>query len=322
MIFRRLFFAVAAAAALFVLQKAADAKNIVNVQVQGGGARSANDGLTGPPETPYGSKGCVEEFLKQTTLSDTEQTDIVKAIQSQASQTEPSRTEWVLSGGGEVYSLVLVPVQKDKRADIQTKLEEVARAKAGLRAHYLLYLRAWSQSGRKTRYANEEIVAETLAGWDKGRGVRLKPGLSVGAVSKDWAFALLKIPEEPLNTLGTQIDEMPEDALDTDYCAALYPKARELFNQRRYEQALSVYRELHSLRWAKPVAYLDAAECFLRMGDPKSAVRLVQESATELEDLMDSALLERAGDIAFESGEEASAERLYRQAGKKLQQEP
>ena len=317
----------AAVAALFVLQKAADAKNIVNVQAQGDGARSANDGLTGPPKTPYGSKGCVEEFLKQTTLSDTEQTDIVKAIQSQASQTEPSQTEpsrmeWVLSGGGEVYSLVLVPVQKDRRADIQTKLEEVARIKAGLRAHYLLYLRAWSRSGRKTRYANEEIVAETLAGWDKGRGVRLKPGLSVGAVSKNWAFALLKIPEEPLNTLGTQIDEMPEDALDTDYCAALYPKARELFNQRRYEQALIVYRELHSLRWARPVAYLDAAECFLRTGDPKSAVRLVQESATELEDLMDSALLERAGDIAFESGEEASAERLYSQASEKLQQEP
>ncbi|MDR1979813.1 MAG: hypothetical protein LBQ42_13840 [Synergistaceae bacterium] len=298
--FRRLFFILWASLAAFtLLQGTAEANNV----------------------------DVLEEFLKRTPLSAAERTDILKAVQairSSPSETEPAQTGWVLSGGGDVYGLALVPVQKDERANVQAKLEEMGRAKANLRARYLLYLRAWSQSSRKTRYADEDSVAEALDGWDKGRdeSVRLKPNLSVGAVSKDWAFALLRVREEPLNALRTQIEGMPENALDTNYCAALYPKAREFFDQERYQQALPVYRELHSLRWARPVAYLDAAECFLRTGDLKSAARLARETTTELEGLMDSALLARAGDIAFEAGEETWAERLYRRAVEKLRQEP
>jgi tetratricopeptide (TPR) repeat protein len=258
----------------------------------------------------------VGEFIEQTPLSTVEQTDILAAIQS-----APSQTEWVLSGDGKTYSLVLLPVQKDGRANVQARLEEVARTKASLRAHRLLYLRACG-AGRKARYANEESVAEALGEWDKGRGEgeRLKPDLSVAAVLKDWAFALVRVPEELLSTLGAQILEMPENALDTAYCAALYPKARELFEQKQYEEALPVYQELHSLRWARPVAYLEAAECFLRTGDPESAARLVTETAAELDDVMDHALLRRGGDILLDAGEEVSAERFYRQAVEKLRQ--
>jgi tetratricopeptide (TPR) repeat protein len=260
----------------------------------------------------------VKEFLRRTPLSAAEQREIAEAIRSVS-----PRTEWVLSDGGTVCSIVLIPVQKDKRAALQLRLEEMARTKASLRAHHLLYLRAWSGAGRKARYANEESVAEALADWDGKReeGERLKPGLSVAAASKDWGFALVRTREDSLKTLEKRIGGMSEGALDTAYCAALYPRARELFERGRYEEALPVYRELHDLRWARPVAYLDAAECFLRAGDPESAARLAAETVTELGGTMDHALLARAGDIALESGEEVLAERFYRRAIEKLRRE-
>ncbi|MDR2180769.1 MAG: hypothetical protein LBP21_10705 [Synergistaceae bacterium] len=265
----------------------------------------------------------LEELLGQTPLSAAEQKNILDAICTKNARQSPSQTEWVLSGDGKVYALVLLPVPQDQRATLQVRLEEMARTNASLRAHRLLYLRAWSGVGRKTRYGNEDSVAEALTEWDKGRGEgeRLKPDLSVAVISKDWAFALVRTLEESVNALGTQIDTMPEDVLDTAYCAALYPKAKEFFEQERYDEALIVYRELHDLRWARPAAYLDAAECLLRTGDPKSAACLAAETAAELDDVMDHRMLRRAGDILLDAGEAVTAERLYRRAVEKLRQE-
>ena len=259
----------------------------------------------------------VEEFLKRTPLSTSEQLDILEGI-----KTVSPRTQWLMSGNGQVYSLVLLPVQRDMRSNVQTKLEEMARAQANLRAHHLLYLRAVPPE-RKVRYANEESVAEALAGWDLGREeeIRLKPDLSVAIVSDGWAFALLRTQGELLKALSEQIQNLSEPTLDTAYCAALYPKAKSLFDQKEYEKALPIYRELHALRWARPVAYLDAAECFLHRGDKENAALLAEETVTELGDNMNYALLERAGDILLESGEEKGAERIYRMAIEKLRQE-
>jgi tetratricopeptide (TPR) repeat protein len=255
----------------------------------------------------------LKEFLERTPLSAAERTDILEAARSAS-----PRREWVLSGGGEIYSLALLPVQKDERANVQARLEEVARTKASLRAHHLLYLCACG-AGRKMRYTNEESVAEALTAWDKS--ARLKPDLSFAATSRDWAFALVRTRGESLKALEAKIDEIPENAMDTAYCAALFPKARELFEEGRYEEALPIYQELHSLRWAKPAAYLDAADCYLRGGDSESAARLAEETAVELDDAMDHALLRRAGDILLNAGKETSAERFYRRAVEKLRQE-
>jgi tetratricopeptide (TPR) repeat protein len=265
----------------------------------------------------------VRDFLIRTPLSAGEQSDILEGIKAASTRTEPSRTEWLMHGDGQIYSIVLRPAQKDARSNVQVKLEEMARNQANLRAHYLLYLRAMPRS-RKARYSNEDSVAEALASWDGNREEeqRLTPDLSVSIVSGGWAFALARTKGELLDSLSAQIEDMPDDALDTAYCLALYPKARALFDAGEYENALPVYLELHSLRWARPGAYLDAAECFLHTGDKKGAAYLTNETVSELGDDMNSALLERAGDILLESGEDEGAERLYRLAIEKLRQEP
>lgn len=265
----------------------------------------------------------IGEFLGQTPLSASERSDILDAVKHRARDFKSTRREWVLTGDSLVYAIALRPVQADNRAGVQAKLEEAARKSAALRAHYLLYLRAVSER-RKARYADEESVANVLSEWDGRRdeSMRLKPNLSVALVSKKWAFALLRIELDRLEALGEQIDALPEKTIDESYCAALYPKAKAFFDQGEYEKALPVYLELHKLRWARPTAYLDAAECYLRTGDRESAARLAAETASELDGSMNSLLTERAGDILSESGKDDAALELYIKAAQKLQNEP
>lgn len=265
----------------------------------------------------------IGEFLSRTPLSASEQSDILETVKSKKSEAKSSQKEWVLTGGRVVYALVLRPVQRDKRADIQVKIEEATRRAANLRAHYLLYLHAMSVH-RKARYADSDSVAEILNEWNGklNEPLRLKPNLSVTLVSKEWAFALLRTESDRLSALREQIDALPEKTMDESYCAALYPKAKTLFDQGEYEKALPVYLELHKLRWARPSAYLDAAECYLRTGDRESATRLAAETASELDGSMNSLLTERAGDILSESGKDDAALELYIKAAQKLQNEP
>ncbi|MCL2009992.1 MAG: hypothetical protein FWG71_05530 [Synergistaceae bacterium] len=262
--------------------------------------------------------GRIGKFLERTPLSAKEQSDVLEGIKK-----TPSAAEWLLSGEGAVYSVVLRPVRQDSRAGVQVRLEEMARGQASLRARYLLYLRAMPQP-RKARYASEDSVAEALASWDGEREEerRLRPDVSVGIVSDGWAFALVRARGELLDSFGAQIENMPDDALDVAYCAALHPKARAFFEAKEYDKALPVYLELHSLKWARPSAYLDAAECFLHTGDNAGAARLAEETVAELGESMDIDLWIRAGDILLESGEGERAERIYRLAGEKLRQEP
>ncbi|MDR2528015.1 MAG: hypothetical protein LBD04_03215 [Synergistaceae bacterium] len=259
--------------------------------------------------------GIVEECLGRISLSEDEKADVLRAV-----RTTPSRMEWLLSGEGQVYSLALRPVRKDNRPGVQVKLEEMARHQANLRAHYLLYLRAAPEK-RRSRYADADSLAEALARWDEGAGKekRLKPNLSAAVALGDWAFALARARGEVLEELGARVESLGE--LDQAYCSALYPKARALFERKEYQRALPIYRELHALRWARPGAYLDAAECFLRVGDRRGAAYLVEETAAELGETMNSELLERAGDLLAESGEEEKAARLYRLASERLRQE-
>jgi tetratricopeptide (TPR) repeat protein len=95
-----------------------------------------------------------------------------------------------------------------------------------------------------------------------------------------------------------------------------------VFGEKRYEDALPFYRELHSLKWARPAAYLEAAECFAKTGRRDDAVRLATETIDELHGDMGSELAERAGDLLGELGDDSGAIRAYRLASEKLRSEP
>jgi tetratricopeptide (TPR) repeat protein len=264
-----------------------------------------------------GNAGIAEEFLRRSILSAAEQSLVLGSIQS-----APSDTEWVVQKEGAFYAVVLHPVPKAIGSGMQARLEDMARNAARLRSYALLYLRAVAPEV-KARYADGQTIADALTEWDKRReeGERLKADLTTTLFSKEWGFAVSKIYERRLETLSRAIDEIDASSLDEAYCKIRASQARALFEQRRYVQALPVYKEIHNLRKSGVRDCFDLSECFLRVGDKKNAVLANLETVMNFGSLLDSFSLERAADIFFDSAEEGLAEKYYRQASEKLHTE-
>jgi hypothetical protein len=258
----------------------------------------------------------VGEFLIGAPLAEPQRRAVLAAVAEY-----PNQTEWVMSGDGNVYSLALRPIQKDPRPNVRAKLEELASNSAALRAKYWLYLRA-APNAKKSAYRDEESFAGAVVTWDERSGEgRVKASFSAAKVSGDWAFAIIATPDDVFGELSRRVEAMDRKALDGAYCEILYPKARELFAEKRYGDALPFYMELRSLEWAKPAAYLEAAECFAKNGQKTDAAKLVAETLKELDGGMDSRSLEYAGDILLELGDDGGAEKAYRAAAEKMRGE-
>jgi hypothetical protein len=266
-------------------------------------------------ETPE-NIAAVGEFLKTSPLSEAEQRGVLDAAKS-----FPNQNEWVMFGDGNVYSMVLRPIQQDTREAVQIKLEELARNAAALRTRYLLYLRA-SPPERKSAYKNEEALASALATWDEENGQKLALRSSATNSSGKWAFSIAVAPDDAFGDLSRRMEAAEARAIDLAYCGIIYPKAKAMYGEKRYADALIFYRELHKLKWARPDSYLEAADCFLETGLADDAKRLVTETVNELGGEMDSKSMEFAGDLLFDLGDEAGAIVAYRTAAEKMRSEP
>jgi tetratricopeptide (TPR) repeat protein len=258
----------------------------------------------------------IGEFLKASPLSETEQRSVLDAV-----KLFPNQNEWVMFGDGRVYSMVLRPIQQDTRENVRIKLEELARNAAALRVRYLLYLRA-SPPERRSAYKNEDALASALAAWDEENGKKLALRSSATNSSGKWAFSIAVAPDDSFGDLSRRVEAIEARALDLAYCGIIYPKARAMYGEKRYKDALIFYRELHNLKWARPDSYLEAADCFLETGLADDAKKLVTETVNELGGEMDSKSMEFAGDLLFELGDETGAIEAYRASAEKMRNEP
>jgi tetratricopeptide (TPR) repeat protein len=260
--------------------------------------------------------GVAGAFIRNAPLSPEEQKDVLEGIKSY-----PNQREWVMSGDGNVYSIVLRPIQKDSRQNVQTKLEDMAKNAAALRVKYLLYLRAVSPN-RKGAYGHEDSLADALVAWDESSGgSRITLKRSVTTSSGDWAFSLAVAPDDSFVALTKRVESIDARALDTVYCEVLYPRAKAMLAEKRYEDALPFYGELLSMKWARPEVSLEAAECYANTGRRGEAAKVVAEALNEFGGDMESELLEYAGDLLFELGDESGAERVYKLAADKMRGE-
>ncbi|MDR1508933.1 MAG: hypothetical protein LBS53_04785 [Synergistaceae bacterium] len=258
----------------------------------------------------------IAEFLKASPLSEAEQRGVLDAVKS-----FPKQNEWVMFGDGNVYSMVLRPISRDSRKNVQVKLEELARNAAALRVRYLLYLKA-SPPERRSAYKNEDALASALAAWDEENEKKLVLRSSATNSSGKWAFSIAVAPDDAFGDLSHRIEAAEARALDLAYCGIIYPRAKAMYGEKRYEDALIFYRELHKLRWARPDSYLEAADCFLKTGLAADARKLVTETINELGGEMDSVLMEFAGDLLFDMGDEDAAVAAYNAAKAKMKGEP
>jgi hypothetical protein len=224
--------------------------------------------------------------------------------------------EWLVVEDQQVYALAYQPLSPA----ISSQIQQAQRGKVEMRARNLLLLYAAGEHYQQQGFGNREAIAKALTTLDATIQGRLLPGLQSRATVLDQgAVALVWIEENRIASYRQQ--PPPLTQFRPAYCQALYPTAKALFQENRYQQALVIYQEMHHLQCRQPTAYfLDAAECFLALQQPEDAKRMANYLFSEYAPTLSSNEAERAGDVLFKTGDEENAGKAYKAALAKLRE--
>ncbi len=224
--------------------------------------------------------------------------------------------EWLVAQDQQVYALAYQPLSLATSSLIQ----QAQRGKVEMRARNLLLLYAAGEHYQQQGFGNREAIAKALTTLEATAQGQLLPGLQSRATVLDQgAVALVWIEENRIASYRQQ--PPPLTQFHPAYCQALYPTAKALFQENRYQQALTIYQEMHRLQCRQPIAYfLDAAECFLALHQLEDAKRMANYLFSESAPTLSSSEAERAGDVLFNAGDEENAGKAYKAALAKLRE--
>ncbi|MBQ9363395.1 MAG: tetratricopeptide repeat protein [Bacteroidaceae bacterium] len=99
-----------------------------------------------------------------------------------------------------------------------------------------------------------------------------------------------------------------------DYCKKLFPKAKLLYKDNKYNEALVLLKEIHDLKWANAEAYVMAADSFLKIGNLNDSLKIANEVLSELKLQLTPDIAENLGDIFLELGKIDEAEESFKLA--------
>lgn len=240
-------------------------------------------------------RGDAAAWLRSLTIPDTVKSELGDRL----AKMSPGRPQgWVVPEAQAVYVLGLVPVPQDDEPELQVSLDAEAQNRSALRALTLLARHMAEGRLDRKKFEDEDAADYALGGYYKEV---LKGGLqSRSAVFGRTAYTLLWVGEPVASRLLAE--ELPEKRLTISYCERLYQRGSELMRSGDYAGALNVFHRIHYLDWAHVGAYLDAAECFLKVRKEGDAVLLVQELLKTLEAKMSPGEMARAGRVLFRGG--------------------
>ncbi len=221
---------------------------------------------------------------------------------------------------GILYSLALTAIPHSDVPDFMGELEEAAKNRSLLLAQHRLAL-TWGQSKvNRNLYRHDEALGSALFTYYGPRGIETAADVLGDAESGRFAAALAWILPQTVQAL--EGEALPPNALDEDYCRFLYlDHARGLFRAGQYSEALPLFKNIHDLKWMDISAYLDAAECFLKMRKPAECLTLVKELRAALDRDMSSGELSRAGRLCREAGDRKAALSAFQQARVRFHEE-
>jgi hypothetical protein len=230
--------------------------------------------------------------------------------------TDPQAREWLVTEDRQVYAIVYQQFSPTTHA----KIQQAIRSTAEMKARHLLMLYATGEHYQQQGFGNREAIAKALIALETTTQGQLLPGLQSQAMVLDQgAVALVWIEENRIASYRQQ--PPPLTQFRPAYCQALYPTAKVLFQENRYQQALVIYQEMHRLQCRQPTAYfLDAAECFLALHQLEDAKRMANYLFSEYAPTLSSSEAERAGDVLFKTGDEENAGKAYKAALAKLRE--
>ena len=234
---------------------------------------------------------------------------VVRALQARRA-VDAEAGQWIVQDAQQVYVLAEQPVA----ANTHAQLRQAQRGIVEMRARHGLLLYAAGEVYQQQGFTNREAIAKALARLDGSTEGHLLAGLqSRSTVLETRVAALVWIAEDRIVAYRRQ---PPSSARFLPvYCEALYPTAKGLFEEGRHRQALGLYQEMYARQCQQPLAYfLDAADCFAALNQPQDAQRMVKHLLTESTLPLSSGVMERAGDLLFQAGDEEGANQAYEQA--------
>lgn len=241
-------------------------------------------------------------------------TTIITALQNRIANDYHAH-EWLVEQNQQVYALVYQEIPARTLAQIQ----QMQRNQVEGLARNLLLLYAAGEYYQQRGFTSREAIAKALSNLETVTQGKIFPGLQSQSTVLDNHYVAALVWIDTKRIISYRQNPPTIEIFLPAYCQALYPTAQALFQDRRYKDALFIYKDMYKLSCRQPNNYfLDAAECFLAITQPEDAKRMASYLLNEQSALLTSNEAERAGDILFKVGDEIKAQQAYALALSKL----
>ena len=236
-------------------------------------------------------------FLEEANLSIS---DEAKKILISCVSNDRNATGWTAEIKSEdtIYALEVIAIPTAKIKSNQNSNNQAALRRSLSRA--TLRLALYLDNGRlnRERFSNENAANYALlmsySGKIKGGLQSFSKAIDNRAVSLVWVRR---------GAVKENSEAKSETQLTEDYCKYLYKTANDLFNAKKFDEALKTFHQIHYMAWANTDAYLGASLCFLKMNQKDDAIKLTSELVNVFSKDMKPDEMANAGKILFNAGE-------------------
>ena len=258
-------------------------------------------------------------FLQESHLSLSEGT---RNILLSCVSNDRNATGWTAEVESEdtVYALEVMAIPTAKIKSNQNSNNQSAMRRSLSRATLRLALYLDNGKLNRERFANENAANYALLMSYRGK---IKGGIqSFSRALDNRAISLVWVKRDNVKDNN---QAQSERQLTEDYCKYLYKTANDLFNAKKFDEALKTFHQIHYMAWANIDSYIGASVCFLKMNQKDDAIKLTSELVNVFSKDMTPDEMANAGKILFSAGEkdkgfnvlELAYKNLKSQGGKK-----
>ena len=198
-----------------------------------------------------------------------------------------------------VYAIEVIAIPQAKIKSNQNSNNQAAVRRSLSRA--TLRLALYLDNGKLNRqsFSNENAANYALL---MSYRSKIKGGIQSfsRAINDDYAVSLVWVKRGSVKE-GSKIQS--EFQFTEDYCKYLYKTANDLFNAKKFDEALKTFHQIHYMTWANIDAYIGASLCFLKMNQKEDAIKLTSELVNVFSKDMKPDEMANAGKILFNAGQ-------------------
>ena len=197
-----------------------------------------------------------------------------------------------------VYAIEVLAIPTAKIKSNQNSNNQAALRRSLSRATLRLALYLDNGKLNRERFSNENAANYALLMSYSGK---IKGGLqSFSRAIDNRAVSLVWVRR---SAVKEDSEAKSETQLTEDYCKYLYKTANDLFNAKKFDEALKTFHQIHYMAWANIDAYLGTSLCFLKMNQKDDAIKLTSELVKVFSSDMKPDEMANAGKILFNAGE-------------------